>query len=220
MAISTLESTRLLPDGMPLHNRVLAALPAADDARIQKHLRMNTEVTGCTLQEHGTPVTDAYFPNGGVFSVTNEMRDGALVEVATVGVEGQSRKTMLRRELRAVRCVTLTGLSTTTIVQSAIAAAVVVARAVPIPVTRIRSGVLQERTRWIRPMRAVADDVFVAVAVGVVHSVSDPGDRDTDRPCRAASAMDRRAGVNEQHQIAAEYTLDSVARLRIVRRAR
>ena len=29
-----------------------------------------------------------YFPNGGVFSVTNEMRDGALVEVATVGIEG------------------------------------------------------------------------------------------------------------------------------------
>jgi hypothetical protein len=29
-----------------------------------------------------------YFPNGGVFSVTNEMRDGALVEVATVGREG------------------------------------------------------------------------------------------------------------------------------------
>ena len=49
---------------------------------------MNTGVTGRTLQEHGTPVTDVYFPNGGVFSVTNEMRDGALVEVATVGIEG------------------------------------------------------------------------------------------------------------------------------------
>ena len=88
MAISTLESTRLLPDGTPLHNRLLAALPAADYARIQKHLRMNTGITGRTLQEHGTPVTDVYFPNGGVFSVTNEMRDGALVEVATVGIEG------------------------------------------------------------------------------------------------------------------------------------
>src|SRR5689334_7626379 len=49
---------------------------------------MNTGVTGRTLQAHGTPVTDVYFPNGGVFSVTNEMRDGALVEVATVGIEG------------------------------------------------------------------------------------------------------------------------------------
>jgi CRP-like cAMP-binding protein len=29
-----------------------------------------------------------FFPNGGVYSVTNRMRDGALVEVATVGREG------------------------------------------------------------------------------------------------------------------------------------
>ena len=85
---STVRSIRLLPDGTPLHNRLLAALPAADYARIQKHLHMNTGVTGRTLQANGTPVTDVYFPNGGVFSVTNEMRDGALVEVATVGIEG------------------------------------------------------------------------------------------------------------------------------------
>ena len=88
MAISTLDSTRLLPDGTPLHNRLLAALPAADYARLHTHLRMNPGGTGRILQEHGTPVSNVYFPNGGVFSVTNEMRDGALVEVATVGVEG------------------------------------------------------------------------------------------------------------------------------------
>src|SRR5688572_15768576 len=88
MGTSTVHSTRLLPDGTPLHNRLLAVLPAADYARIQKHLHMNTGVTGRTLQEHGAPVTDVYFPNGGVFSVTNEMRNGALVEVATVGREG------------------------------------------------------------------------------------------------------------------------------------
>jgi CRP-like cAMP-binding protein len=88
MHSSGVRSARLLPDGTPLHNRLLAALPTGDYARLQKHLRMNTGVTGRTLQEHGTPVTDVYFPNGGVFSVTNEMRDGALVEVATVGIEG------------------------------------------------------------------------------------------------------------------------------------
>jgi CRP-like cAMP-binding protein len=80
--------TRLLPDGTPLQNRLLAALPAADYGRIQEHLRMNSVVIGRTLQEHGSPVTDVYFPNGGVFSVTNAMRDGSLVEVATVGREG------------------------------------------------------------------------------------------------------------------------------------
>ncbi len=88
MVSSTVNSTRLLPDGTPLHNRLLAALPTADYKRIQKHLRMNTTAMGRTLQEHGTPVTNVYFPNGGVFSVTNQMRDGALVEVATVGSEG------------------------------------------------------------------------------------------------------------------------------------
>jgi CRP-like cAMP-binding protein len=88
MRTRTLRSTRVLPDGTPLHNRLLAALPADDYARIQPDLRMNTVVIGRTLQEHGAPIADVYFPNGGVFSVTNQMRDGALVEVATVGREG------------------------------------------------------------------------------------------------------------------------------------
>jgi CRP-like cAMP-binding protein len=71
-----------------LENRLLAALPAVDYARIQRHLRMRTAAVGRTLQAHGERVTEVYFPNGGVFSVTNEMRNGALVEVATVGREG------------------------------------------------------------------------------------------------------------------------------------
>jgi CRP-like cAMP-binding protein len=83
-----IRSTRLLPDGTHLQNRLLAALPAVDYDRIQSGLRMNTVSVGRTLQEQGSRVTDVYFPNGGVFSVTNEMRNGALVEVATVGREG------------------------------------------------------------------------------------------------------------------------------------
>jgi CRP-like cAMP-binding protein len=81
-------SRRLLPDGTPLHNRLLGALPAADYARIRPHLQMHTAVVGKPLQEHGKLVTDVYFPNGGVYSVTAEMRDRELVEVATVGREG------------------------------------------------------------------------------------------------------------------------------------
>jgi CRP-like cAMP-binding protein len=88
MPTPTVRSIRLLPDGTRLQNRLLAALPDVDYARMQKHLHMNATVPGRTLQRHGTPVTDVYFPNGGVFSVTNEMRDGTLVEVATVGNEG------------------------------------------------------------------------------------------------------------------------------------
>ena len=81
-------SIRHLPDGTPLHNRLLGALPLVDYRRLLKHLRMNAVTTGDTLQEHGGRVTSVYFPNGGVFSVTNEMRDGAIVEIATVGQEG------------------------------------------------------------------------------------------------------------------------------------
>ena len=84
----TRSSTRVLPDGTPLQNQLLAALPAADYDRIARHLHLRSTVVGATLHEHGRRINDVYFPNGGVFSVTNRMRDGALVEVATVGREG------------------------------------------------------------------------------------------------------------------------------------
>ena len=81
-------SARVLPDGTPLQNRLLAALPAAQYNRIARHLRLRSIVVGDTLHEHGRRIDHVYFPNGGVFSITNQMRDGALVEVATVGREG------------------------------------------------------------------------------------------------------------------------------------
>jgi len=81
-------STRVLPGGAPLQNQLLAALPAADYDRIAQHLRLQSTVVGATLHEGGRRIDDVYFPNGGVFSITNRMRDGELVEVATVGREG------------------------------------------------------------------------------------------------------------------------------------
>jgi CRP-like cAMP-binding protein len=84
----TTSSRRVLPNGTALRNRLLAALPARDYHRICGHLRMHPVRTGETLQEHGARISHVYFPNGGVFSITAQMRDGALVEVATVGSEG------------------------------------------------------------------------------------------------------------------------------------
>ena len=89
MPAATTPSNRRLPDGTRLHNRLLAALPTTDYDRILPYIRMNAVVTGDTLQAHRVRIKDVYFPNGGVFSVTNEMRDGALVEVATVVSEGE-----------------------------------------------------------------------------------------------------------------------------------
>src|SRR4029078_8274156 len=81
-------SPRVLPDGGPLQNQLLADLPADDYDRIAKHLRLESTIVRAALHEHGRRIADVYFPNGRVFSITNRMRDGALVEVATVGREG------------------------------------------------------------------------------------------------------------------------------------
>ncbi len=81
-------SVRRLPDGSVLQNRLLAALPRAEYDRILQYVTMTTVTTGRTLHAHRARIKDVYFPNGGVFSVTNEMRNGPLVEVATVGREG------------------------------------------------------------------------------------------------------------------------------------
>ena len=81
-------SLRLLPDGTPLHNRLLAALPRTDYDRISQYMRMTAVTTGRTLHAPRARIKDVYFPNGGVYSVTNEMRNGPRVEVATIGREG------------------------------------------------------------------------------------------------------------------------------------
>jgi CRP-like cAMP-binding protein len=81
-------SLRRLPDGTLLHNRLLAALPRAEYDRILQYVKMTAVTTGHTLHAHRARIKDVYFPNGGVFSVTTEMRNGPLVEVATVGREG------------------------------------------------------------------------------------------------------------------------------------
>ena len=79
---------RLLPDGTPLSNALLAALPAEEYANLLEDLKMRSVALGVPLHEHGKRVRMVYFPNGGVFSVTNVMRSGQQVEVATVGSEG------------------------------------------------------------------------------------------------------------------------------------
>lgn len=85
---TTRASARLLPDGTPLRNRLLAALPQDLYARVAGDIRMAKVAVGDTLLENGVAISHVYFPNTGVYSVTNEMRDGELVEVATVGFEG------------------------------------------------------------------------------------------------------------------------------------
>jgi len=69
-------------------NRLLAALPGEDFARILPHLKTVPLSVKGVLLKRGAPIRHVYFPNGGVCSVTAMMSTGMAVEVATVGDEG------------------------------------------------------------------------------------------------------------------------------------
>jgi CRP-like cAMP-binding protein len=69
-------------------NRILSCLPRADFQRVRPHLRTVTIAVKQIIYPRGEPVREVFFPNGGVASITTVMRDGSMVEIATVGAEG------------------------------------------------------------------------------------------------------------------------------------
>lgn len=69
-------------------NKLLACLPRADFARLRPHLRTVPIAVKQILHARNEPIREVFFPNGGVASVTTVMRDGAMVEIATIGDEG------------------------------------------------------------------------------------------------------------------------------------
>ena len=74
-------------DGRP-KNKLLAALPEEDFERLRPHLKKISTKVKQVLHRRNEPVREVYFPNGGVASITTVMKDGAMVEIATVGYEG------------------------------------------------------------------------------------------------------------------------------------
>src|SRR4051812_18948856 len=69
-------------------NRLLARLSDADFKRLQPHLRTIPCKARHIFHRRGEPVREVYFLNGGVASMTVSMKNGASVEIATVGDEG------------------------------------------------------------------------------------------------------------------------------------
>jgi len=69
-------------------NFLLAALPPDDYARIQRAIDIVPVRLKQILHKPGEPVAQVYFPGGGFFSVLTVLRDGRMVEVATIGREG------------------------------------------------------------------------------------------------------------------------------------
>jgi CRP-like cAMP-binding protein len=72
----------------PKQNHVLAALPAADRARVFPQLELVPLPLGGVLYESGTELQHVYFPTGGIVSLLYVMLDGASAEIAVVGNEG------------------------------------------------------------------------------------------------------------------------------------
>src|SRR5205814_4929367 len=72
----------------PPANNLLAALPADDYERLAPTLGVIPLKLKRFLHKPGEAVDHVYFPGGGFASVVTVLKDGAMVEVATIGREG------------------------------------------------------------------------------------------------------------------------------------
>ena len=81
-------SSRPPPAEPQSRNKLLAALPAADYRRLLPSLTTVPLKFKQVLHKNGSKIDTIYFLGGGVGSVTHVMKDGRMVEVATIGNEG------------------------------------------------------------------------------------------------------------------------------------
>src|SRR6266566_2745865 len=72
----------------PPANNLLAALPADDYARLAPTLGVIPLKLKRFLHKPGEAIDQVYFPGGGFASVVTVLKDGSMVEVATIGREG------------------------------------------------------------------------------------------------------------------------------------
>jgi len=72
----------------PIQNKILAALPAKEYARLSPHLDDVSLPLGQTLYRMEDRIEYVYFPNQGVVSFVTNLKDGASIEVGLVGNEG------------------------------------------------------------------------------------------------------------------------------------
>src|SRR2546426_264900 len=72
----------------PSQNRLLAALPAADFARLQPHLELVSLPLGWAVYEAGGAQGYVYFPTDSIVSLLYVLESGASTEIAVTGNEG------------------------------------------------------------------------------------------------------------------------------------
>ena len=76
------------PVADPKQNHLLAALPAADYARLLPDLELISMPLGWTLCESGSQMSYLYFPTTSIVSLLYVMENGASGEIAVIGNEG------------------------------------------------------------------------------------------------------------------------------------
>src|SRR4051812_22337888 len=81
-------SVRLPPVDARPKNKLLACLPREDFVRLRPALKTIPISVKQILHPVNEPIREIYFLNGGVASMTTVMKDGSMVEIATVGDEG------------------------------------------------------------------------------------------------------------------------------------
>jgi CRP-like cAMP-binding protein len=74
--------------GLPLDNKLLAALPRDQLDLLAPHLSTRQLAQGVVLLETGDEFDEVYFPHSGMLSLLVVMSDGKAIETATVGREG------------------------------------------------------------------------------------------------------------------------------------
>ena len=72
----------------PRENRLLAALPDDDFARLQQSMTLTGLPLGAVLYESGSQMRDVYFPVSGLVSLLYTLADGGSAEIAVVGNDG------------------------------------------------------------------------------------------------------------------------------------
>src|SRR4051812_27371557 len=74
----------------PFANFILSKLPRERLAALQPHLRTVELEVKKVIYEPNRPVKDVYFVETGMISVVSVMKDGAIIEVGTIGREGMA----------------------------------------------------------------------------------------------------------------------------------
>ncbi|HEX9961792.1 MAG TPA: Crp/Fnr family transcriptional regulator [Pyrinomonadaceae bacterium] len=72
----------------PIHNRLLAALPAEEYRRLSSGFETFALTYGENIYERGEIISHVYFPDSGIISLLAAVEDSAMLEVGLVGSEG------------------------------------------------------------------------------------------------------------------------------------